>query len=464
MRIVIIGGGISGLAVANRLVELQDGRSPSSITLLEASERLGGVIETVRKDRLLFEGGPDAFLSEKPWALELCRRLGLAEAIQETQPAYRRSFVVRHGRLVMVPEGWYLVAPARLGALWRTPLVSWRAKLRMACEPWIPPRRSDGDESVGSFIRRRLGREALERIGQPMIGGIYTADPERLSLQATFPQLLEWERRDGGILRGLRRMSRQRALQASGPRYSLFLSLRDGLGSLPNALAQRLQPSVTLRTNARVAQLMPGTPWRIRLSSGELLEADAVCVAAPAPEAARMLRGADDTLASQLDAIAYASVATVNLAFPAAALPPGAGCVVPAIERRRIIGLTFVTQKFAGRAPEDVIIVRAFLGGAGQQEMLAQPDDRLIALVRQELRELLQIDGEPLASSIRRYPAAMPQYAVGHVARIQAIEQRVREAPGLHLTGNAYHGIGIPDCIRHAEQTAERMLSTRGSS
>ena len=204
MSIVIIGGGISGLAVAHRLVELQSPRPAAAITLLEASDRLGGVIETVRQDRLIFEGGPDAFLSEKPWALELCRRLGLADAMQETQPAYRRSFIVRHGRLVMVPEGWYLVGPARLSALWRAPLVSWAGKLRMACEPWIPPRRRDGDESVGSFIRRRLGREALERIGQPMIGGIYTADPDRLSLQATFPQLLEWERRHGSLLRGVR--------------------------------------------------------------------------------------------------------------------------------------------------------------------------------------------------------------------------------------------------------------------
>ncbi len=462
VRVVVIGGGISGLAVAHRLTELSRQRQLSlSVTLLEASDRFGGVIETQRAHGFLLESGPDAFLAEKPWAEALCRRLGLAEELIDTQPAHRRSFLVANGRLVPVPSGWYLVAPARLAALWQAPMLSWSGKLRIALEPLIPPRRDRADESVASFLRRRFGREALIRIGQPMVGGIYTADVEQLSLRAALPALAEMERTHGSVLRGLRaRTSNGATAEASGPRYRLFVTLRGGLQTLVDALIQRM-PEVALRSRARVTHLAAGPAWTIALQDGQSLQAEAVCLALPADRAAALLGSISPSAAKELAAIPYESVATVNLAFRRADVPhalDGFGLVVPAVERRGIVGCTFSSVKFSGRAPEGSVLLRAFVGGALHRAMVELDDAGMQRMVRRELRELLGIEAEPQFSSVRRFPRAMPQYHVGHLSRVEAAEAKLRRYPTLFLTGNGYRGIGIPDCIAQAESAAQRMF------
>ncbi len=463
-RVVIIGGGISGLALAHRLSELRRERHlPLELTLLEAGERFGGVLETEQREGWLLESGPDAFLSEKPWAIDLCRRLGIAEQLIETRPSFRRSYIFLHGRLVPIPQGWYLIAPSRLSTLWHTQLLSVRGKLRMACEPFIPARQSTADESVASFLRRRIGQEALERIGQPMIGGIYTADPETLSVQATFPRLAEMERTHGSIMRGLwaqHEPHRQATDAASGPRYSLFLSLRDGLQTLVDALV-RAMPDVALRRNAAVTRISRTHAWTITLQDGETLEAETLCLALPAHRAARLLKDAVPPLAQRLATIPYASVATVNMAFRAADVPrplDGFGVVIPAIEGRRIVGCTCASLKFPGRASEGTVLLRAFIGGALHRQWYELEDQAMAQMVREELRTLFGIERAPLTTLIRRSPQAMPQYLVGHLERVAAIEADVAQLPGLYLAGNGYHGIGIPDCIHRAELTAQRII------
>lgn len=464
-RVIVVGGGISGLATAHRLTELGRERGlPLAVTLLESQHRFGGAIATQMREGCLLESGPDAFISEKPWALELCRRLGLQHEIIETRPAFRRSFIVRRGRLVEVPEGLYLMAPSRLRPFLGTPLVSWPAKVRMAGECFIPPRRQAGDESVGSFVRRRFGQEALERIGQPMIGGIYTANPERLSIQATLPQFPEMERRHGSVLKALRRQRRQRrdaSAQASGPRYSLFVSLRSGLGTLVQELIQRI-PEVRLRHSTRVARIAREQGWMVTLDDGQALEADALCLALPAQQAAALLAPCVPTAARLLEEIPYESVATVHLAFRREEIPHpvnGFGFVVPAVERRRLVGCTFASIKFPDRAPDSLVLLRAFVGGALHRSVFGLDDAAMERMVREELRELLGIQAAPSFTAIHRHPQAMPQYQVGHLDRVAAIEEEIACHPGLYLTGNGYRGIGLPDCIHQAEQTAERMLA-----
>jgi len=451
------------LAAAHRLSELSRAHQiPLAITLLEAQDRFGGVIETEAKDGFLLEGGPDAFVSEKPWALDLCRRLGLADELIETQPAFRRSFIVQRGRLVPVPDGWYLIAPARLTTIFRTPLLSWPGRIRMACEPFIPTKRGDQDESVGSFIRRRFGQEALDRIGQPMLAGIYTADPECLSLRATMPWLADMERRHGSVIRSLGANARKDATStASGPRYSLFLTLRGGMRTLVHTLLRRM-PEVSLRHTARVARIEPGRAWSVTLETGELLQADALCLALPAHVASGLMESCAPDLARSLAGIPYESVATVNLAFRKTDIPrplDGFGFIVPAIERQRVVGCTFSSVKFPGRAPETCILLRAFVGGALHREVFALDDGALERAVREDLRGTLGIHAAPLTVSIHRYPHAMPQYHVGHLERVAAIEASARRYPGLYLTGNGYRGLGLPDCIHQAETTADRMVA-----
>ena len=472
---VIIGGGISGLAAAHRLVELGRERNvPLEITVLEAGPRFGGAIETRTQDGLLLEGGPDAFIAEKPWALSLCRRLGLTDQLLETQEAHRRSFILRHGRLVQVPTGLYLIAPARLSTLLTMGLVSWPAKVRMACEPFIPARRSTEDESVGSFIRRCFGREALERIGQPMLGGIYTADPDVLSLAATMPRFQEMERTHGSVVKALAAgaASSRGAAQASGPRYSLFVTLRGGLGALIEALIRSL-PGVRLRPSSPVAHIAAGEAWSVVLESGERLMADVLCLALPADRTARLLEACAPDVARGLAGIPYESVATVNLAFRRQDVPvplDGFGVVIPAVEHRRLVGCTFASVKFAGRAPEASVLLRAFVGGALHRDVMALDDAAMERLVREEIASLLGMHAAPSLVWISRHPQAMPQYRVGHLARVAAVEQTLARHPGLQLAGNGLHGIGIPDCVHQAELAAERMLAavhvtaTRGAT
>ena len=461
-RIVIIGGGIGGLACAFRLRQ----RQPNAvITVIDAAPRLGGTLQTLTEDGVVLELGPDSILRTKPAAMELITDLGLAEAVQSTTPAARSSLIARGNRLVPVPEGLYLMAPGKLWPFAWSRLMSWRGKLRMLQDLIIPPRISDEDESLASFVRRRLGREALERIAQPLISGIYTADPEHLSLAATMPQFLTMERNHGSLLLAMRaRMRDQPTAQAAGPRYGLFASLRGGLGRLSSTLIERLG---TLQVELRSACQATGIrraedgSWLVKLANDmNPLAADAVVVAGPAWAAGALLRDIDAGLSAQLAGIHYAGVATVNLIFrrdSVPVLPMAAGFVVPAIEGRSLIACTFSTHKWAERTPDDLIVLRAFVGGALHAHHLDRDDATLVSAVLGDLRDLLKLHAEPLRTVVTRWPRAMAQYHLGHLARVAAIRAAEAQLPGLALIGNGYEGVGIPDIIAQADAAAARL-------
>ena len=464
MRLAIVGGGITGLAAAHRAVELARERGQAlDLTLLEGADRLGGTIQTERRDGFLVECGPDSFISEKPWALELCRRLGVEHRLVRTDERYRSAFVVVGGRLHALPEGFQLMAPTRLAPLLASPLFSWRGKARMALD-LVLPRGGDRDESLGAFVRRRLGREALERVAQPLIGGIYTADPDTLSLAATMPRFLEMEQRHRSVILAMRRAGRASPAEragVSGARWSLFVTFADGMEEMVHALAGRLAPgSVRLKERVAAAERRDGG-WRLITTEGAVVETDAVIVAAEAYQAARLLRHLDPGLAHLLEGIAYASSATVTLACRRVDIPhplDGFGFVVPRVERRPIIAGTFSSVKYPGRAPEGMALLRVFMGGALDEAALAADDATLVATVRAQLAELLGARGEPLFTRVSRYWKAMPQYEVGHIARVDAIEAATRRHPGLALAGGAYRGVGIADCVHSGEEAAQRLL------
>ncbi len=464
--VAIIGGGIAGLAAAHRVTELASARSTSvPLVLLEATSRLGGTIASERVDGFLVEAGADSFLTEKPWALELCRRLGLEERLISTRDRERRTFVVRAGRLHVLPEGFLLMAPTELWPLVRSPLFTWRGKVRMALDVMLPRGRASSDESLASFVTRRLGREALERVAQPLVGGIYASDPQQLSLAATMPRFLDMERRHRSVILAMRRERRVAPASGSGARWSLFASFADGMQVLIDSLARRL-PEGALRLGTRATTVAASAPgWRITLADGGTVEAAAVIVATPAFAAADLLHGVDGSLAQELDAVPYASSVTVTLGYARADVPhplDGFGFIVPAVEGRDAIAGSFSSVKYAGRAPADAALVRVFLGGAIAEEVVARSDAELIATARSELRELLGITAAPRLARAFRYPRSMPQYRVGHLERVARVEAALAHHRGLALAGNAYRGVGLPDCVHSGELAAERVMATIG--
>ena len=468
-RIAVVGGGISGLAVAHRILEQSKQQNrPVDLHLLEAGGRLGGVIHTSERDGFLLEGGPDSFISEKPWALSLCHRLGLETSFIGTGETHRRSFIVRQSKLQPVPDGFYLLAPTRIWPTITTPIFSWPGKIRMSADLFLPRKKRSSateDESLASFVRRRLGHEALDRMAQPMIGGIYTSDPEELSLQATMPRFLDMEQEHRSLIlamwRQRQKMRHSQNHQAAGPRYGLFVSLNQGMVQLVEALRQRI-PSDSIHLNTQVSALRKtGHHWTLDLTNGTQLEADAVCLALATFQSADLLQTFDVQLATKLRSIRYASTATVNLAYRLEDIPDkleGFGFVVPAIEKREILACTFSHMKFAGRAPRNHALLRAFMGGALQPEAFDYEDHEMIQIVRQNLRELLGIEELPLFALVERHARAMAQYRVGHLDLVAEIEALANQHPTLQLAGNGFTGIGIPDCIRRGEECAGRLL------
>ncbi len=470
-RLVVVGGGISGLAAAHRLLERASGLNHAvRLDLLEAGHRLGGVIHTVKEQGFLLEGGPDSFISEKPWAVDLCRRLGLETSLIGTSPRHRRTFIVRGGKLLPVPEGFHLIAPSRFGSFAASPLLSWAGKLRMAADLVLPRRRphsSNDDESLAAFVRRRLGEEALERLAQPLVGGIYTADPEKLGLRATFPQFLEMEERHRSLLLAMwRDRKRQRSpadAPPAGPRYGLFVSLDRGLQLLVDRLRESI-PAPSIHLGCKVVSLRRparARRWEIELEKAPPIRADGICLALPAHRSADLLEDLDPGLAARLRRVVHASTATVNLAYPAADIPAamdGFGFLVPAVEKEAVLACSYSHRKFTGRAPGNAALLRAFVGGALHPETLEGDDQELIAGVRRTLGELLGITRPPLLSRVERHPEGIPQYGVGHLDLVAGIESRLLQWPSLQLAGNGLTGIGIPDCVRRAEQCADRLL------
>jgi oxygen-dependent protoporphyrinogen oxidase len=468
-RVIVVGGGLSGLAAAARIHERSRNlRRPVEVTVLEAKDRPGGVIWTDRFDGFAAEGGPDSFITNKPWGIDLCQRLGLRDQLVETDAKHRRSFVVRNGRLVPVPEGFVVMAPLRLVPMLTTPILSWRGKIRFLMDLIIPRRVDDSEESLAAFVRRRMGREALDRLVQPLVASIYTADPKDLSVKATLPQFLAMERDHRSLILAGRRESRragarQLQRQASGARYGMFVTLADGMDTLPKALVQAL-PAGTVRTNAavrRISRNEPVSPWLVELLDGPPFEADAVIVATEAHAAARFLDTQDPVLALQLRAIPYASSLIVNVAYRRDQIShplDGFGVVVPAIEGRSILAVSFLSVKFPNRAPAGTALLRVFIGGASHPEQFELDDRAVTELVERELGQLVGAAGEPLFVRISRHPRAMPQYNLGHLDRVATIRRHLAKYSRLYLAGIAYDGVGIPDCIHAAEKTADALV------
>lgn len=465
-RIAIIGGGVSGLAAAYRLRELQP---DAEVTLFESANRLGGVIRTEEIDGFRLEYGPDSLLTQVPWGLELCRRIGLANDIIPTAAKPQGVYVVCRGRLQKVPSGLALMAPQRIWPLIASPILSVRGKLRLAGEYFVPARQDTSDESLAAFVSRRLGREAFERIVQPLVSGIFMGSPDALSVQATFPRFVEMEQKYGGLIRGARagtgKPETAQAAKAGGPAYGMFVAPRHGMEQITQALAGSLPPE-SIRLSTVVEQIVRESDGRWRIASraagapSESEVFDALIVAAPAPAAARLLNAAAPSLAAELAAIDHTSCVVVNIAFARDQIgdPLDAfGFVTPLIERREVTACTFSSIKYPGRAPDGQCLLRAYLGGAANPAAIDWTDHAVKRAALDDLNQLLRIRGEPTLFTISRHRRTMPQYELGHVARVDQIEKLVARLPGLALAGNAYRGGGVAHCIHSGELAAQQI-------
>lgn len=464
-HVAILGGGIAGLAAAHRLSEL----APTiKTTLFEAGSRLGGVLKTVRRDNFLLECGADNFITNMPEATNLCRRIGFEDRLVTTNERLRQAFVVSKGKLRSIPAGFIVMAPSKLWPIITTPILSPLGKLRLAWEYFVRTK-FEADESFASFATRRFGREAYERLIQPLVGSIYATNPDRLSLQATLPRFIDMEREHGSLIRAAFRQRATRPQHSgSGAPYSLFVAPRDGMSAWVAAIADRLPPG-TVQLNSPINRLSKNSEggWSLSLKGRdrESIEVDGVIVATPARVAAETLSEIDPELSELLASISYSSTAIVSLGFRREQIGHalnGFGFVVPATERRKIISASFSSVKYPGRAPDGQVLIRVFVGGPTLSDLSQLSDEELLSIAVSELGLLLKIHGQPIMDHLVRHHPAMPRYELGHCDKVQAIEQRTAQLPRLEVAGNAYHGVGIPNCIQSGEQAAERVLAELG--
>ncbi len=473
---VIIGGGIAGLAAA--YYASRPTETPVKITLLEQADYWGGKLVTERvsvdQGQFVIEGGPDTFVVTKPWGVRLCKELDIADRLKGTNPDTKKTYILKGGKLHELPGGLTMMIPTEFGPMIQTGLLSWTAKARMGLDFLLPPARRNGDESLGAFVTRRLGREAYENLIEPLMSGIYAGDGDRLSLQATFPYLRDLELEHGGLVKGALALRRERLRKARngganptptpGSR-SIFLSPATGLAEIVEALVIQLEASgveMRLRTGVRKVS-RDGKKYSIYLSSGAPIAADGVILATPSFVTADLLDHFAPALAAELRTIEYVSTATVTLAYPESALPrrlDGYGYVIPRREGRKVLACTWTSTKFPHRAPESYALLRIFIGRAGEEEDIPWDEAWLLEAARQELRLTLGITADPLLQRVHRWEKAMPQYNLGHPERLRRIEHNLAEFSGLALAGNAYQGIGIPDCVHSGELAAQRVLSS----
>ena len=473
MRIAIVGGGIAGLAAAYELEKARAAGAPIEYTLFEERPRLGGSLVSEIVNGAVLERGPDSFLTEKPAAAELCRELGLGGELIPSNDAARKTYIVARNRLVPLPDGLMFLVPTKLAPTAMTRLFSVRTKMRMALELLLPPRPSAGDESVAALVERHFGREAVDRLADPLLSGIYGGDATQLSAQTVLPRLVEMEAKYGSLTRGMlaaHRKMREFAKTSSNAQNggaAVFTALRGGMQQLVDAIASRLD-AASVRTATPVSGIeKTAQGWRVT-AGGATEDFDALIMAAPAWAAGELLAPVDAALASELCGIPYSSSITVNLVYDErkiGALPDGFGFLVPSIEGRAMLACTFVHRKFLGRTPPGKAVLRAFLGGMKRGDLLAESDEALIQTVRREMREILGAKtigaaAEPEFAQVTRWRRAMAQYAVGHKARIERVNARLSTLPGLRLAGNAYDGIGVPDCIRLGRKAAKELLAS----
>jgi oxygen-dependent protoporphyrinogen oxidase len=459
-RIAIIGGGISGLSAAFYLEKARAAGADLEYTLFESGQRLGGSMYSDRVEGCLVEAGPDSFLTEKPWALSLCKDLGIADQLIGSNDAQRKTYILVNDRLVVMPDGLMFMVPTQLLPTALSPLFSWSTKLRMARELLHPPRPMQTDETVAELVERHFGAEVVDRLADPLLSGVYGGDAGKLSARAVLPRFVEMEEKYGSLSRAMLAAHKKMMATRKEPPRPLFTSLQDGMQQMVDAIAARLDPeSIRLRTH--VLRVYPeDSSWRVSVEMNGEERFDAVLIATPANVAGTLLDGVDRGLARNLIDITYSSSVTVTLGYyrdQLATLPPGFGFLVPRSEGTRMLACTFVHNKFPHRAPEDKGILRCFLGGARDEAVLGLTDDEILETVHRELKDILKLDARPIFARVYRWRGAMAQYEPGHIARVQRIEQRVAEIPGLALAGNAYHGIGVPDCIRSGVEAANSL-------
>ncbi len=446
-RIAIIGGGISGLAAAFTLEEQRCAGASVEYELFESSSRLGGVIATERVENCLVEAGPDSFLTEKPWAAELCRKLGLSDQLIGSNDAQRKTYILVNNNLVAMPDGLMFMVPTKFMPTLLSPLFSFRTKLQMAREWFHSSNESAADETVASFVERHYGPEMVERLADPLLSGIYGGEASKLSMRAVLPRFLEMEAQHGSLGRA---MMTARAKTASNSSRPLFTSLKDGMQLMVDTLVTRLSPSA-LRLNRPVRSMGPQEGVWLISTGDKSYRFDAVLMATPAYIAATLLQDASHDLAAELRAIPYTSSVTVTLAYDQnvrAMLPPGFGFLVPRTEGKRLLAATYVHNKFSDRVPADRALIRCFLGGSRDQQILQASDPEILRIVREELKQIVGLTAEPIFTRVYKWNAAMAQYTVGHLERLDRIQHLCHGLPALALSGNGYRGIGVPDCVR----------------
>ncbi len=464
--IVVIGAGISGLSAAYRLNKLKtQGGIDLEITVAEKSTSPGGTIHTEYTGGFVVEGGPDCYFAEKPYAGMLIKELGIADRVIGTNSKNQGTSVLWHGKLYKLPEGVVLMIPTKFTPFVTSSLFSLAGKIRMGMDLLIPKRTDGVDESLAEFTIRRLGREALDRIAEPLVAGVHAGDPDTMSVRSSFPRFVDMEQKYGSLIRGMisaRRAMQRRRTAGSG---AMFMTMKNGLQDLINTLQQQ-SSQVQFKTGVEAQSIMrthrSGEPaYVVTLSSGEQLKADGVILAVPAYVSAGLIASLSGDLGMLLHSIPYVSTATVSLAYRKDSFGTalkGFGFVVPKKENRRIMAATWTSSKFSYRAPDDAVLIRLFVGGAAHGDMVFLPDREITDMVKSELNDILGVSAEPLLVRIYRWNRAMPQYTIGHESRVKTIEQMITGLGNIQLCGSAYHGIGISDCINSGNTAAQSVL------
>jgi len=470
-KIVIIGGGIAGLAAA---VHLKAGAKAHGKTvdvlLLEKSNRIGGKILTEKHDGFLIEGGPDSFLPEKVWTVNLAKHLGLGPEMLPSNDQFKGTYIYSQRMLHSLPEGVMLMVPTMFGPMAESRLISWPGKIRMGMEFFISKRKGVEDESLASFVTRRLGRECLEKIAEPLVAGIHTSNPDNMSVLATFPRFVEMEQKSGSLIRGMLSALKNRphatlsgpAPKADALRMTYFMSFKNGMQTLSQACLDFIGKD-SVRLNAAVEAVQPKDKgYSVLLANGETLEADQVMFGTASYDTAEMVKDIEGSLAAQLNKIEWSSSATVSIAFRKEDVKTplkGFGFIVPRIEGRRINAATFSSIKWSYRAPDDRVLIRGFIGGGHHEELVHELDDAgMVKMVLEELDTILGLKANAQFSKVYRWFKGMPKYTVGHLDRISVLDRTLASHPGLHLIGCSYKGIGIGDCIHQAQIAAEKIL------
>jgi len=473
-NVIIIGGGIAGLAAA---VHLKSGAKAYGKTVdvlvLEKNNRIGGKILTEKIDNHLVEGGPDSFLPEKVWSVNLARHLGLEPEMLPSNDQFKGTFIYSRKKLHSLPEGVMLMVPTSFWPMAKSNLISWPGKIRMGMEVFMPKRKSRDDESLASFVTRRLGRECLEKIAEPLVAGIHTSNPDNMSVLATFPRFVQMEQKSGSLILGMisAMKSRPHATLSgpshpghAGPKMTYFMSFKNGMQALPQACAEHIGKD-SVRLNAGVKAVEPkGKGYSVILESGESLEADHVMFASASYDSLEMVKGFDASLAAKMGVIQWSSSATVSIVFKKEDVRVplrGFGFIVPRVEGRRINAATYSSIKWSYRAPDDTIMVRVFVGGGHHEELVHELDDAgMVRMVLEELDTVLGLKANALFSKVYRWYKGMPKYTVGHLEQIAVLDRMLATHPGLHLIGCSYKGIGIGDCVHEAQIAAEKILKS----